>query len=867
MKREFVATSNSISAYESKHLQIAREAAAEGMVLLKNINNCLPIKPSKIALFGNGARRTVKGGTGSGDVNVRQFSTVEDGLENAGFVVQTKDWLDAYDKVQKENETAWMQSRLGELRAIAEQKHVPLYVAAVLSPTPKAKPEPMHTLTLNYNLDTIDNDIAVYAIARNSGEGTDRFVENDFDLTATEEADITLIAKKFKKCIVVLNVGGAVNVSNIAANPNIGAILIMSQAGSAGGDALCDILTGKATPSGKLAMTWAKKYADYPYADEFAHLDGDYDDSYYKEGIYVGYRYFDSFNIEPMYPFGYGLSYTDFETKYLSAKVEGNDVTINVLVKNIGKCAGKEVVQVYFSAPQGQLNKPYQELIGYQKTMLLQPSANETLKIHFKISDLASYSEAFSGWVLEKGEYLIRVGNSSRDTKIVLKLDITQDIITVKTKNVFGKADFTEITTSSNMFTYPSEEKEGKSAPNVKIDTKAIPVKAVDYSDATIRVNTTSSINEFITYDMVKKGQYSIGQLIDQLSPQEMALLCCGAYKDGEKAQIIGNITISVPGAAGETTAALNSRGIPVAVMADGPAGLRLTPKYYVDKDEKFVYDEPEMGEIIKLLELPEPPKPDLSDAEIRYQYATAIPIATSLAQTWNNELIRQIGQMVSDEMLGFGIHIWLAPGMNIQKNPLCGRNFEYFSEDPLVSGKCAAAMTKGVQSNEGACTTIKHYACNNQETHRMSNNAHVSERALREIYLKGFQVAVADSDPFAIMSSYNLLNGEHTATHYALLTSVLRDEWNYSGIVMTDWGTTRIGAESSHGNFKQKYKASDQGGCIKAGNDIIMPGTKADADKIVESIDNKSAKCPITLGELKVCATRMIKLFIRLGL
>ena len=342
-----------------------------------------------------------------------------------------------------------------------------------------------------------------------------------------------------------------------------------------------------------------------------------------------------------------------------------------------------------------------------------------------------------------------------------------------------------------------------------------------------------------------------------------MAELCVGTARGGMGGNsVIGAASAACPGAAGDTTSRMiEDRNIRNMILADGPAGLRLSRHFSVDREGNLIPGSEdsslaELGMLFAQREKPQIP----ADAVTYYQYCTAIPIATLLAQTWDTEAIEEAGDIVGGEMEELGVTLWLAPGMNIHRNPLCGRNFEYYSEGPLVAGCCAAADTLGVQKHKGVGTTIKHFAFNNQEDNRMHVNAHIGERAIREIYLKCFEIAVKTAQPMSIMTSYNLINGTHTANSYDLLTAIAREEWGFGGIVMTDWGTT--GSIEMNPGQKFKYGCSNAAGCIRAGNDLTMPGSQADVDEIVRSVGAKEGEvpCPITLGDLQACAGRMLK-------
>ncbi len=858
MARLFATTSPEISEREKRNMERSRKIASQGMVLLLN-RGALPIeKPGKIALFGSGARWTVKGGTGSGDVNSRFVANVEKGLEEAGFTVTTKSWLDRYDRVVEEAKAAYGEA----LREAVEKKGVMPILYIFESPYK----EPAISMITKEDCEKADADIALFVISRNSGEGKDRrSVSGEYDLFEEEKEALRTLSANFKQVIAVLNVGGVIDTKFLRQEEGIDAILLMSQAGNMGGYALADILTGKETPSGKLTSTWAEDYGDYPGAGQFSHMNGNVDDEYYEEGIYVGYRYFDSFNVTPAYPFGYGMSYTSFAVSTREVKADGRQVTVKVQVQNTGsRYAGREVVQVYYSAPEGTLEKPYQELAAYGKTKELAPGESQELELSFPTERMASYDEGSSSWAMEEGTYYVRVGVSSRNTHVAAALVLDERIVTEVLSSRFAKdCEMRQLSAKGVVpYGYEQEKAQKEAAVRIALSAGDIPCRRVVYrSENPVMKGRKDQV--LITMDDVRENRASLEELTSQLTVEEMAQLCVGTARGGMGSDsVVGAASASCPGAAGDTTSLMiGDRNIRNMILADGPAGLRLSRHFAADRDGNLIpgTEDASLGELSLLAgdagkkELPE-------GAVTYYQYCSAIPIATLLAQTWDVDVIAQAGDIVGEEMEELGVTLWLAPGMNIHRNPLCGRNFEYYSEDPLAAGMCAAADTMGVQKHAGVGTTIKHFAFNNQEDNRMHTNAHIGERAIREIYLKCFEIAVKTAQPMSIMTSYNLINGIHTANSYDLLTAVARDEWEFEGIVMTDWGTT--GSIELNPGQKYKYGSSNAAGCIKAGNDLIMPGSQADVDEIVRSVGAAQGEvpCPITLGDLQACAKRMLK-------
>ncbi len=803
--------------YELEHQAALRSFAPECMVLLKSDGSFPLESPCKVALYGSGARETIKGGTGSGDVNVRHYVTVEEGLKNAGFTVTTSPWMDAYEKIRVQAHK--------EFVAGIKQQAKAMGVPALVLGMGAVMPEPEYELPLSG-----EGEAAVYVVGRISGEGSDRKpAPGDFQLTETEVRDILACREKYEKFLLVLNVGGVVDLSPVMEVENI---LLLSQTGMTIGDSFADVLLGKAYPSGKLASTWAK-WEEYCSVGEFAQLD----DTRYNEGIYVGYRYFDSVGKEPLFPFGFGLGYTTFEVGQPQVEVAGTQVRVTVPVKNTGAALGKEVVQLYVSLPSGKLDQPYQVLAAFEKTGQLAPGQEEALTLAFALESLASFDESTAASILEAGDYLLRLGTSSRDTQLCGVVRLEGEVTVRQLSHVGGKPDFVDWK-PENPF-HGQEDLAG---------VPVFPVKPEAYQPKPIPAQPEIS--------------QEIRQLVASLSDEELAYVCLGGFRDQGSDSVIGSAGIHVVGAAGETTGRFQEKGLPVLVMADGPAGLRLSRDY--GQDENGVYPlgdtmPPGFADFMEedALEglgageaLPE------RHGQVLHQYCSALPIGTALAQSWNLALCEACGDLVGQEMERFGVHLWLAPALNIHRSPLCGRNFEYYSEDPLIAGKVTAAITQGVQKHPGRGTTIKHYCCNSQETNRMLSNSILSERALRDIYLKGFQIAVEESQPHALMTSYNLVNGEHTSQRRDLIMTVLRQEWGFQGMVMTDWVIASLA-----GAMHTKHPVACAAGSIQAGNDIHMPGSPLDHQNLMDALHNPQAAYPITRKDLEECAQRVIDL------
>ena len=800
--------------YEKEHIGLLRDSLAECTLFLRQ-NGAFPLEaPGRIAAYGNGVRHTVKGGTGSGEVNSRYSVNVEQGLKGAGFTITTGRWLDAFDQVEQDAQKAFVK----EIKERAKKKHT----MAILEGMGAVMPQPEYDLPLDG-----EGDTAIYVLSRISGEGNDREpIPGDIRLTDSEAKTILALDAKYEKFMLVLNVGGVVDLTPVKEVSNI---LVLSQLGVETGSVLADILLGRANPSGKLTTTWAS-WEDYCREGEF----GDINDTRYKEGIYVGYRYFDTVGKKPLFPFGYGLSYTSFDIAVTGAAAEGDTIRIKAAVSNTGARAGREVVQVYVSAPAGRLDKPYQDLAAFSKTDLLEPGASQELTISFSLRDCASYDAQKESYVLEAGSYVVRVGDSSDHTQPAALVDLDGEAVVTKAGNCLGETDFEDWKPSGSE-TAAAEELS---------DITRISVAAADIETVTV------------SYDQERE----IDPRVKDLTVEELAYLNVGAFNPKAGAlSVIGNAATNVAGAAGETTGILKEKGFPVLVMSDGPAGLRLAKEFYRDEKgahgigssmvpESFLPFLPAPARfIMNLIGGSGKPK---KGQKVEYQYATAIPIGTAIAQSFNLPLAESYGSIVGDEMERFGVHLWLAPALNIHRDIRCGRNFEYYSEDPLISGKTAAAITRGVQRHPGCGTTIKHYAANNQEKNRYCNNSIVSERAMREIYLKGFGICVRESQPHALMTSYNLLNGVHTSEHRGLIEDILRCEYGFKGIVMTDWIVDM--AQDKQSLHRMPIAAE----IAKAGGDLVMPGSKGDFDSIVKAA--KSGE--LELRQLQINATSVLR-------
>ena len=793
--------------FEQEHIDQLRPFLPECMVLLKS-NGAFPLEaPCRIAAFGHGVRDTVKGGTGSGEVNSRYFVSVQQGLEQAGFTITNKSWPDQFQPYLEHARAEFR--RAIKRKARQQQANV---IAASMGETLK---QPEYDIALD-----LSADAAIYVLARTSGEGSDRTPDKgDFALTDSEVRDIQALEEAYERFMLVVNAGGPVDLTPVA---DIGNILVMSQLGVEGGSALADVLLGTSYPSGKLTTTWAA-YRDYCAIGDFAELH----DTRYREGIFVGYRYFDTAGKRPLFPFGFGLGYTTFAVSGVTTACTGTHVTVSADIANTGGFRGKETLQVYVSCPSGRLPREAKSLAGFVKTHELAPGDTQSVSVEFDIRDLAAYDTEGARYLLEQGAYVILAGTSSANAQPCAAFTLTRDITVRQVRNLFGRPDFPDAEIAG-----PAPY-ESAGLPTIEVDPDTFTLETVSYDDPAVGIPE-----------------------LEALPDEALALLNMGGFDPkGGMLSIVGNASQSVAGAAGESTSLLADVGIPSLVMADGPAGLRLSRQYYEDARGIHSVGAALPESIVDLLPAPlrwlisrEPHLP--RGTQLKEQYTTALPIATAIAQSFNLEFAELCGDIVGSEMQAFGVDLWLAPALNIHRNVLCGRNFEYFSEDPLVSGRFAAALTRGVQRHPGRGVTVKHCAANNQETNRYASNSLVSERALREIYLKGFQICVKEAAPRALMTSYNLVNGVHTSES-ADLTRALRHEFGFTGVIMTDWIVAPDLLSIGDG-----YPSPDPAKVAAAGCSLYMPGSKADFKALTGGL----RKGTVTRRQLAVNASWLVR-------
>jgi beta-glucosidase len=784
-----------------EHIALSREAAAEGMVLVKNEHSVLPLgKGARVALFGKGCVDYVKGGGGSGDVTVAYVRSLLEGM-----------------RCKEQEGKVHLYPALGAFY----EEEVSKQYAQGIAPGLTSEPELPETLLAGARAFT---DTAIISICRFSGENWDRTIQSedgsdteisefqagdkwlidrasevfehgDFYLSKAEACLVSRVKEVFDRVIVVLNVGGMVDTSWFKSDDRIQSVLMAWQGGMEGGLAAADLLCGDANPSGKLVDTFAKRLEDYPSSAGF-HESLNYVD--YTEDIYVGYRYFETVpgKAEQVnYPFGYGLSYTKFMIEMRMAGETADGLDVLAAVTNIGSRAGKEVVQLYAEAPQGKLGKPKRELKAFVKTRLLAPGETQTVRLHVRFSSLASYDDLGkvkkSCYVLEQGDYHFHLGTSVRDT---MQLDyvyrVDQDTVVAELSSKCAPTLLKErMKADGTMEALPQQPEKVRISTWAGVEKAGYFAPPIEGKDRQLFFGDEKKAARTM-FKEVLEGTCSLEQFMSQLSLDDMIHLLCGQPNTGVANTFgFGN---------------LPDYDVPNVMTADGPAGLRIQPVCGVN--------------------------------------TTAFPCATLLACCWNPELVARVGEAGATEVVENNIGVWLTPAMNIHRSPLCGRNFEYYSEDPLIAGKTGAAMVRGIQS-QGVAASVKHFACNNKETCRFESDSRVSERALREIYLKGFEIVVREADPWTIMTSYNILNGQRTSENHDLLTGILREEWGFQGMLTTDW-----------------WNHASQPLEILAGNDVKMGcGYPEDVRKAYEDG---------VLGEqdIKACAKRVLELILKVG-
>ncbi|MCD8312082.1 MAG: glycoside hydrolase family 3 C-terminal domain-containing protein [Firmicutes bacterium] len=756
--------------------EVMRRAAAEGCVLLKN-DGVLPLaEGSVVAVFGRTAWDTIYSGTGSGGLVHPPYKTsIITGLERSGRVTVHsgmkslyETWLSShpFDSGCGWATEPWYQAEFvpdeGEVAAAAEK-----------------------------------SDAAVIVIGRQAGEDRDNAPERgSYYLTEDEDALISVVTRYFEHTALILNTG---NIIDMTRGADVGALLCVWQGGQDCGDAVADILTGKASPSGKLTDTVAVRIEDYPSDKNFGRGDADI----YEEDIYVGYRFFETFaKGSVLYPFGFGLSYTTFDICVTGAESDGSCVSFTVNVKNTGDFAGREVVEIYAETPQEPLGAPARALLAFAKTKTLAPGECETLTIGAELLHIASYDETGrtgnkSCFVLPAGEYKFYVGGDVRAAKEAYSLTLESTVVTERcTEALSPRREFSRIK--------PALRENGE----YEASYEPVPTAGYDYAE---RVSARKIPEAGYRGDMgigfsdAADGVASVDDFTAEMTDGELCALLRGEGLGSPKVKVW---TTAVFGGITEGASRL---GVPISTNSDGPSGVR-------------------------------------SDAGER---ATLAPCGTLLASTFDTELVTEVMSVIGREVTEHGLDALLGPGMNIHRHPLCGRNFEYFSEDPYLTGKIAAACCRGI-SSAGAAATPKHFAANGRERGRSYTDAVMSERAAREIYLRGFEILIKTGYARSIMTSYNLINGVHSASNYDLITTILRGEWGFDGLVMTDW-SAYMNADVG-GEFSPRDLAS----MVRAGGDVYMVVESAEQnpDNLIPSLSDGS----LTRGDIEASARRIIK-------
>ncbi len=741
--------------------EYARQCGAEGMVVLKN-NGILPLQANaKVAVFGRCQVDTFMVGYGSGgDIHPPYHVSILDGLKNSSLVQVNEALARRYE--------SWCHAK----ENIADP-------GEYWGWWPHSYPEmPLDEVTVSDAAK--ESDVAIFVIGRAAGEDREnRMEEGGYYLTAQEKELLALVKKYFRQMVLVFNCGNTIDMA-WTTEQDYDAIVYMWLGGMEGGNALADILTGKETPSGKLPATIAREYQDYPSSANF----GDPVQNIYEEDIYVGYRYFETFAPEKiLYSFGYGLSYTTFETTVEKAYSSEEGFFCTLVVRNSGAAAGKEVVQLYLQPPQGKLGKEHKRLSAYRKTRKLAPGEEEKVTFFVDRSAMASYDDVgktgvTSAWVLEEGIYEFTCGTSGVDGRLCYA-----------SVGTYSQKEFLVIEKLKPVcaLQQPIQRMvpKGENSP-ARLEWEAVPAGTVDMRKRILE-NLPKEIpytgDRGIVFADVCAGQATVDDFIAQFTEEELQSLTRGEGGIDRPSGVEGN-----EGVFGGFYPPVGEKGVPVIVTADGPAGIRIN------------------------------------------RYTSLLPCGTVLAATFNEALVERLYERMAEEMERFEVDVLLAPGMNIQRNPLCGRNFEYFSEDPYLTGKMGIAAVKGIQST-GRSACPKHFATNNQENARYTNNSVLSERALREIYLPAFRACITQARPKIVMMCYNKINGVWGHYNYDLAKTVLQDEWHHQGMIVTDWWMRKAQSPEFPEMRDNAYR-------IRAQVDVLMPGNDGPGDGYVRSYD-----------------------------
>ena len=788
---------------ELNNRSLARKMGSECIVLLKNENNALPITNKNVALYGSGVKKTIYGGTGSGEVRARYYVSIYEGFINAGYNVTSQRWLNDYDVEFADGKKKFPRTIVKKF--VTSKNYDDLQ--AIFG---SSYEYPFGRMVDYDDVKESDTDVCCYVISRQSGEGKDKSLES-FKLSKEEVKQIRFLSENYKKFILIINAGSYLDISSVASNENVNAIVYVSQLGEEMGNSVVDVLSGEVTPSGHLSDSWVKSYSDVYNGMKYSNLTNTEKDQNYEEGLYVGYRYYSSMGIKTLYPFGYGLSYTSFDKDVKKVYNDSSKIHVLVEVKNTGSTSGKEVVQLYLSAPSVNLPQPKIKLCSFKKSKLLQPKEKEILDLVFDLKDEASYDESNNEYVLEKGTYLLHLGENAEEYAPVAKIQLNENI----------------------------QLEKGHILTEVKPTFEDL-VIINSFEDVKVKYTLKLEQDDFLVTDVNKEvfPDY-INEKISELTTNECVELLLGT---GLKMFSFKEY-FTVPGAVGNTTSKLVDKGIPNVALSDGPAGLRLMRKSVINGKKIKGLDS--VFELINYIPnfVARFTKGNPKRGQVLYQYATAFPVCTAMAQSFNEELAIEEGYAISLEMQEYGVTFWLAPGVNIHRNPLCGRNYEYYSEDPYLTGRIASSVCKGIESIKGHYVTIKHFCCNNQEYKRNTSSSNVSDRVLREMYLRPYKIAIQDGNVSSLMTSYNQVNHVYPSTNKALITGFLREECGFNGVVMTDWMSTNK-------NFASSYKS------IKAGNDLMMPGLPIDRKDILKAYK----KGLLTEEEIRLSAKRILK-------